>query len=244
MIERIVDHENYLVRLPANPKSEDAILFLHGFPSNKGVKNLDVALYARDELNRDVFIVHYKGLGESVGDFLYTTAIRETIDLVEWLVQKKGYKKIQLVGHSFGGLVAVNCAIAHPDLIGSILLISPFCHMVTTEPLYRWFTEDVRTESPEIFRDRPKQEVKADVDQVLAKHLPLDLAPDVSEQIKIAILQSKGDNVTPASTTKQFAARLKRAPVYEELDQDHGFAQDRMEFSRAINRLLADLTHE
>jgi len=73
MIERIVDHENYLVRLPANPKSEDAILFLHGFPSNKGVKNLDVALYARDELNLHVLLT-FTLLGPNVRHERHATA--------------------------------------------------------------------------------------------------------------------------------------------------------------------------
>lgn len=244
MIERVLDHENYLVRLPADTKSQDAILFLHGFPGSKAVKNLDVALLARAELQRDVFLVHYKGLGESRGDFLFTTAVRETAALVEWLISKKGYKSVHLVGHSFGGLLAVNCAIAHPNLVGSILLISPFCHMLKTDPLYRWFTDGVRAEHPGIFGPRERREIEGDVDEILAKHLPLERAPDISETIKISIIQSKTDDVTPAQVAKQFAARLRIKPAYVELDQDHGFTQDRIEFSRTINKLLTDLMTE
>jgi pimeloyl-ACP methyl ester carboxylesterase len=46
-------------------------------------------------------------------------------DLIAELVQREGIERPVLVGHSMGSQVAVEAAARHPDLFGSVVLISP-----------------------------------------------------------------------------------------------------------------------
>lgn len=242
MLKRVMDYDGYLLHLPAHPTTTEAILFLHGLPANKYLKNLDLAIETHKNLNNDVFLRHYSGLGEAPGEFLFTRSVFETIELIKWLVEVKKYKNINLVGHSWGGLVAVNCASALPEKIKSILLLSPFCFTSQKESLYKWFIEDIRKDCPGIFGKQSPDVIASDFNQILNSHLPLNLAEKIDKNIKIRIIQSKNDDVTPSATTKMFAQKLQGQHKYIELDQDHGFLQSREELVKEIQRMLLEDT--
>lgn len=96
------------------------LLFLHGWCSNGAIwqtmaeklNNENYALYALD----------LPGFGESSlsnDDF----TIQKYVDIVSEFIQKKGLKNIILVGHSFGGRIAIKLSATQPDLIEKLVLV-------------------------------------------------------------------------------------------------------------------------
>lgn len=238
MITRVTEYPGYLLRLCEGPATPRAILFFHGFPANRGVKNLDLADYIHRKFKEDTYLLHYKGLGESPGEFKFTESIAEASQVVDFIVRNQPYKEICLVGHSWGGLVSINLAQRHPEKVKNLILISPFCEVKKTDPLYDWFVSSAREDFKNIFGEQSEAEVTRDFDQILEKHLPKYMAPKLADHIQVSVIQAGRDDVTPPSTAKATLSFFKTAPTYIELDQDHSFTQNRVELAETISRLI------
>jgi pimeloyl-ACP methyl ester carboxylesterase len=237
MITRVTDYPGYLLRLCEGPATDKAILFLHGFPANRGVKNLDIADCVQREFQHDTYLLHYKGLGESPGAFKFTDSIEEASRVVELIMRDKAHKELRIVGHSWGGLVATNIAQRHPDKVRSIVLLSPFCGVKKSEPLYDWFINRAREEF-NIFGDQTEADVIRDFDFVLENHLPKFMAPKLADHIKVSVIQAGRDDVTPPSNMKATLPFFKTVPTYVELDQDHSFSQSRKELAETVAKFI------
>jgi pimeloyl-ACP methyl ester carboxylesterase len=235
MITRVTDYPGYLLRLCEGPATEKAILFFHGFPATRGVKNLDLADLVQREVRQDTYLLHYQGLGESPGAFKFTDSIAEASRVVQMIAQD--HKELCLVGHSWGGLVAMNMAQRHPEKIRSVVLLSPFCDVKKTEPLYDFFINKAR-EDFNVFGNQTEADVIRDFDVVLENHLPKFMAPKLADHIRVSVIQAGRDDVTPPATAKVLLPLFKKAPTYIELDQDHSFTQSRKELAEALTRLI------
>lgn len=238
MIKRVTEYPGYLIQFSADAPTENAILMFHGFPATRGVKNLDIADYLHHHYKQDVYLLHYRGLGESLGVFKFTDSLNEASRVIEMLTENGRHKKIRLVGHSWGGLVSLNAADRHSALIESIVLISPFCDVQKSDPLYDWFVNDVRTELRHIFGNMTEAEIEKDFDVILENHLPKFIAPRLSASLPIGIVQASRDDVTPTATLKTVLPLFKTHPKYIELDQDHSFTQNRKELAETVIRLM------
>jgi len=58
-------------------------------------------------------------------------SIGRDVEVIEAIRAKLGFKKLCLIGHSYGGFVVMSYAVAHPDKVGAMLLYST---TPTTEP--------------------------------------------------------------------------------------------------------------
>lgn len=117
--------------------SGDPIVVVHGGPG------LDHR-YLRpglDVLASGHALVYYdqRGTGRS-GSALDSTAINLTtfIEDIESLREALGYEQITVLGHSFGGLLALGYALEHPDRTRALILMN------SVEPGSRWRTEAQR----------------------------------------------------------------------------------------------------
>ncbi|MBM2622418.1 alpha/beta hydrolase [Actinoplanes sp. LDG1-06] len=120
--------------------------------------------------NRRVLLPDRRGFGDSPdleGPFTSDYAVDATD--VRALMAAAGPKGVHLVGHSYGGTVAMLAAAAEPDLVRSLVLIEPCAHTAATDaPLVanaiedaRRFMATARQGSPEayadvVFGDRPR----------------------------------------------------------------------------------------
>jgi pimeloyl-ACP methyl ester carboxylesterase len=240
MISRITEYPGYLIRLREDAPSERAILFLHGFPALRGVKNLDIADYINRQFNEDVYLLHYKGLGESVGSFKFTDSLAEASRVIDLICHEKKHKELCLVGHSWGGLVALNMAQQHPDKVQSIVLLSPFCDVKKSDALYDWFVTGVKTELKHIFGEQSEEDIAEDFETIIAHHLPRIVAPKLPSHTRVSIIQAGQDEVTPVATMKAVLPLFVKPPAYIELDQDHSFTQSRKELAEAVAKLLGN----
>lgn len=69
--------------------------------------------------------------------WLGTSTIERQVELVTALVQKEARGPVILVGNSMGGLIALRVAAARPDLVSSLLLLSPLIPQPPFTPMDR-----------------------------------------------------------------------------------------------------------
>ncbi len=236
MIERVTDYPGYLIRFRPEKPSRQAILLFHGFPAYRATKNLDLAERLHHHFQRDVFLLHYRGLGESRGVFRFTEAIREAYALVDRLVEKEGFEPLAIVGHSFGGLVALNTAAEKAEKVRTAILLSPLCDLDPQQDLYTWILRGVREELPGVYGDRSEAAVLADLETIRSDYSPMKKAPSLAPHLRLGFIQALQDDTTPASATRALVARFAAPPPYLELDLDHSFTQDR---ARLVRELIA-----
>ncbi len=239
MLERVLDYPGYLIRFRPERPSKRTILLLHGFPANKNLKNLDIAYLLHQKLEANIYIVHYQGLGESPGEFLFTRSIMESIAVIDRITSQDSERSLELIGHSWGGLVAVNALKERASRLRHVILLSPLCYADRQSPLREWLLNEVRVECPGVYGNQTQATIARDFEIIIDHHLPTLLAPTLEPSIPITIIQAKNDDTTPPERTGEFAKRLTRPPNYLELDDDHSFMQDRRRLADVISKSLA-----
>ena len=104
-------------------KNASPIIVLHGGPGLDHGYLLPQML----DLARDHQVTFYdqRACGKSLGFTLdsKTINIQAFVDDLEAVRKQLGYDKIILLGHSWGGLLAMNYAIQHPDKLQSLVLL-------------------------------------------------------------------------------------------------------------------------
>lgn len=239
MIERITDYPGYLIRF--RPEKFSRVFFLlHGLPANRNTKNLDMAEYLSQKENACVYILHYRGLGESRGAFLFTQSIQEATAVARKIAAMHPDFPLSLIGHSWGGMIATNILHHAPQLLKQVILISPFCSTQKDGPLYTWLLEGIRDECPGIYGDLSQKEIEGDLKEFWDHHLPLNLAPSLDVEVDLGVIQALRDDTTPPANTKAFCAKLKKTPRYFELDTDHSFTEKRIELFKTLSIFLSE----
>lgn len=115
----------------------DPIIVVHGGPGldhNYLRPGLDV-------LATSHALIYYDQRGTGRSDFPLDSAsinLAAFVSDIDALRQVMGYDKVTVLGHSFGGLIAMAYAMAHPDNVTALIL------MDTAEPGKRWQDEAAR----------------------------------------------------------------------------------------------------
>jgi len=101
-------------------KGQETLLFIHGFTGNIEEWYLQILEF---EKTHKILAVDLRGHGKSEikGDKLTITDISNDINQ---FLEKKGYSKVILVGHSMGGMIALHFALRFPDKVRKLVLIS------------------------------------------------------------------------------------------------------------------------
>ena len=109
---------NYLQLGNSNSKN---ILLIHGFGGD-----LNNWMFNQEELSKDfnVFSLDLPGHGLSSKNFEEITISNLSETIVEFC-KSNNIEKVNLIGHSLGGGIALKCAIDYSDLVESLTLISP-----------------------------------------------------------------------------------------------------------------------
>lgn len=103
--------------------SDQPILFLHGGPGyNAAGFEISTAQKLADE---GFFVIVYDRRGEGrstdkAAKFNYSESFAD----IDQICQKYKIRKVNLMGHSFGGILAVMYAEKNPEKVGSVLLVS------------------------------------------------------------------------------------------------------------------------
>jgi pimeloyl-ACP methyl ester carboxylesterase len=100
------------------PGSGVPVVMIHGLPGT----NLDFERVIHDLPGRHVIAIDRPGFGWSKGGWL---PYQEQIDMVHDLVSQRHLAPVILVGHSFGGTLALGVARRYPQDVAKMVLVAP-----------------------------------------------------------------------------------------------------------------------
>jgi pimeloyl-ACP methyl ester carboxylesterase len=113
----------------------EAVLLIHGIGVGWACWDIDIKDYSMMEFlareGFDVFAIDHRGYGKSTKvDGLTVTSEACANDLksvIDFIIKLRGIEKINVVGHSFGGMVVACLAGKYPEFVERIVLIgSPY----------------------------------------------------------------------------------------------------------------------
>ena len=106
----------------SGPKDAPAVLYLHGGP---GAGSFDFSLYQRDRLNIRLRTVILDQRGVLRSDPVDACTIDDLIEDCEGVRQALGIPRWTVIGHSFGGMLALLYATKHPDAVTRVIFENP-----------------------------------------------------------------------------------------------------------------------
>jgi len=98
------------------------IVLIHGASGNYQDMTYALAPALADRYR--VISVDRPGLGHSPALHRGGETLKEQADILAAAVQKLGYKRVYLLGQSYGGSVALSWAINHPDMVAGMVLVA------------------------------------------------------------------------------------------------------------------------
>jgi hypothetical protein len=134
--------------IPADQPSNRYLIYLHGSAFNIGA-NISHALRFKN-LGFSVLLISYRGYGRSEGNFPTEVQVYADAETAwDYLVYHKGISpgNIYIYGHSLGGAVAINLAIARPEAGGLIVeaAFTSIADMGRQHKLYRFLPIELIT---------------------------------------------------------------------------------------------------
>ncbi|MEO0466861.1 MAG: alpha/beta hydrolase [Pseudomonadota bacterium] len=135
-------HDVHIIE--TGPASGSPVLFIHGASAN--ANEFTWTLGPRLESDHRILIADRPGHGYSDRAPNADRLDVQAAQLAGALGQKTGGRPAVVVGHSFGGAVALRLALDHPDLVAGLVLLAPVSHdwggggqtwynQITTTPL-------------------------------------------------------------------------------------------------------------
>lgn len=211
-------------------------LFLHGFPGAIGDRNIDLANAVSQEAKIRCFLPHYQGLGESSGRFSFSQSVGDVMAFSEDFFVKNQAQDIIVVGHSWGGFLALNLLSRFPETFKRLILLSPLLEIPNEDQISR-LVPLLFSKNRGTFVAQTEEALVSDFQLARESYSPLKLLSE-SVQEKITIIQASHDDEIPADSNRLLVrTRLPRARYFE-VDQDHRFQKNRA----AIKSLLIQET--
>lgn len=190
-----------------------AILIVHGFAGG----TYDQEEFANFlELNRgfDVYQFTLPGHEKNLSKCKYQDWIKASEEHMEWLI-KNGYKKIYLIGHSMGGVIAAHLSSKYKE-VKKLVLAAPAFHYLNVIDGDKINVVDSLKSIPAVFKTYGS-------DEVIARLLKLNVSTlkEFMELVKeyynsplnvncpVLILQGKNDNIVPVSSSKYVYDNIK-----------------------------------
>lgn len=182
-----------------------AILIIHGYAGGTYDQE-GLARYLELNWNFDVYQFTLPGHRKNSGKATCEEWIKSSEDMIEWLIQN-GYRKIYLVGHSMGGVIATYLASKYKEVKKLVLAAPAFQYL------------DVKNKElnvKESLKDIPKVIKTYGLGEVISRSFKLNMGA-VKEFMNLVkeyydspkdvtcptlILQGNNDNLVPLSSSK------------------------------------------
>jgi pimeloyl-ACP methyl ester carboxylesterase len=182
------------------------LVMLHGLASNLAFWYLRVVPLLAKEFRITVYDL--RGHGESDMPARGYTSADMAADL-EGLLNLLGISRVHLVGHSFGGAVALHYAVVHPERVRSLTLVDCRLHALQPFPLpkdspyWRARRKSLRHRGLEVSRDTPK------VFYTMVEELGYGAASGLGNEADVTSVTSKGV-WNPKARTVQHWLKLRK----------------------------------
>jgi len=226
-----------LIHLPGH---KDSVLMLHGFPGepvedlNKE-KNIDIAKQLNLE-GYNVFLYHYEGLGlNRDGIFSFSSSASEAIEVAK-IVIEKSKKRIIIIGHSWGGYLAILINSLLKEKIYKTILLSPFIFLPKRSQL-KEILENLLCSIPHQMAKGVKSNNLTDDLLTLDFEYFKQKEQMLSELKNITILHAIEDHEVPLQSSK-LLIECNPSITLLEVETDHGFKVSREANIELIKSLL------
>lgn len=182
------------VRVAGKLASGRAVLALNGGPGVSSRYMTDLEVLAGDDLAFVTF--DQRGVGRSTAPTLEVSnfIFEKYLDDIEAIRQTFGIKSFHILGHSWGGMLALKYAVVHPDKVDSLILIG---NGPLKDSEFKAFLVKMRTRVIELIR-------QGIIDGKLERHSdiypaylsdprykpPFDLIPDLNEPVQNLTFQA------------------------------------------------------
>ena len=141
------------VSIKGTNKGNPVLLFLHGGPGNSA---MSYASKFSGELQKHFVVVHWdqresgKTAELNASDKPLSAALIESdaIEVINYLRRRFSQDKIHVMGHSWGGFLALKIAADHPDLLKACLAVSPMVNQLESERMsLKWMLDKAKQEN-------------------------------------------------------------------------------------------------
>jgi pimeloyl-ACP methyl ester carboxylesterase len=209
------------------------MVFLHGFPGLRSKQNRDFAETAVRELGGVAYVALHSGLGVAPGKFSFTNCLHEVREFFKGIVKEASgaadvhggsgtaRRPVYLVGHSWGGLMSLILASEYPDVVDRVVLLSPLLDFRSLGDVRAGFAEMVREHAQLEFGS--VEELANDYHHLARQISVEEIIEKIPSRIRVLLLQSQGDQVTPTEVARKRLAHFKNRPEFVEVDVNHSF---------------------
>ena len=128
------------IKIDGDNDQDPVLLFLHGGP---GGSVMNYANRFTKDLQKHFIVVQWdqretgktKSLNSSAEPLTISLLEQDAVDVINYLRNKFHQDKIYLVGHSWGGFLAMEVASHHPELLAACFAASPMIHQIESEKM-------------------------------------------------------------------------------------------------------------
>ncbi|HEV8514804.1 MAG TPA: alpha/beta hydrolase [Cyclobacteriaceae bacterium] len=128
------------IKIDGDNDQHPVLLFLHGGP---GGSVMGYANKFTSDLQKHFIVVQWdqretgktKSLNSSPEPLTISLIEQDAVDVINYLKNKFHQDKIYLVGHSWGGFLALEVASHHPELLAACFSASPMIHQIESEKI-------------------------------------------------------------------------------------------------------------
>ncbi len=132
----------------------EPIFFIAGGPGNA-----HTYLRAFDSLSTNNTLVYFDAFGRGKSDTAKNVteySLQRDIEDLEGLRKAMGFSKINVLGHSYGGLVAQGYAIEYPEHVSHLILANTFHSYLMWQENDDNSNHEIKTNYPEVWKDLMK----------------------------------------------------------------------------------------
>jgi proline iminopeptidase len=132
----------------------EPIFFIAGGPGNA-----HTYLRAFDSLSTNNTLVYFDAFGRGKSDTAKNVtgySLQRDIEDLEGLRSAMGFSKINILGHSYGGLVAQGYAIEYPEHVSHLILANTFHSYLMWQENDDNSNHEIKTNYPEVWKDLMK----------------------------------------------------------------------------------------
>ena len=225
--------EQYVLEIlpAAETKDQPVFLLLHGFPA-WSTKNYDIA----ETLALDGFfsvVAHHIGLGLSQGQFSFKRSVEETAALIAQVRSVNPGRPVTVVGHSWGGFLALALA----ELADDVVVLAPLTRVPKGQDLWN-LVDGLFEESPQECSVYTRESLFAEFEE-LATAYPFDSMVAKCKDKRVMVIHGTRDPVLPVKNSSEFVAALGSNVTYLELDDLHLLVGHRRRLLQELRRWVA-----
>ena len=210
-------------------------VFLHGFPGVRSKQNREIAKAVSERTGRDAHVLLYSGINDAPGLFSFESCLAEVHAYIESL-RNQGITRFDLVGHSWGGFLALTLASKYPDSVRKLVLMSPLLKFHPVADAFTSFSA-MQSNYPE-FKFHGVQELASEFFAMNEKFPTDQFIEKLPRDLPVLFLQAEADEVTPTKVAQSKLELFPNQPEFTLAKTDHSFLTNREWTVNTISNFL------